>query len=422
MSYYRLINNKRVEEEQIKSAIQKSSLLFCQGGGHYLAIQDTSAMSYRHHKNRIKAGSLGWIANNEKDLGFFFHPTLVLEAKSESKIGFGHIELWSRAKDALPRYQRGYKQQPIEEKESWRWIESIRKTRQMVPPSAVLTFIQDREGDIFELFEQAQANHNSKIIVRSRDNRRLENEEQKLFEYLYNLPPSACFTLNVRGDIRLNRTTRQACMELRFAPVSLQAPSRLKKAASQKVWAVFAKEKEESVPLGEEPLNWYLLTTHEVKDGQMAEQIVFWYSQRWYIETLFRVLKSKGLGLEQSELEDGAALRRLTLLSLPAALNIMQLWLIQKEAPQHTALPANYDEQQLRCLQQLNEELQGNTEKLSNPNPPNTMTWVAWIIARLGGWNGYSSQRPPGVITMIRGYQRFENIYQGWSLYDVYKP
>ena len=420
MGYYRLINNNRVKEEQIIAGIQKSSLDFCQEGGHYLAIQDTSAMSYRHHKDRIKAGSLGWIANNEKDLGFFFHPTLVIEASMESKIGFGHIELWSRKKEALHRDKREYKKQPIEDKESWRWIESVRKTRQMVPPSAELTFIQDREGDIFELFQQAQGNN--KVIVRSRDNRRLENQELKLFEYLYNLPPAGCFTLKVRGDIRLNRTTRKAEIELRFAPVSLKAPSRLKKASSQKVWAVFAKEKEESVPLGEEPLCWYLLTTHEVKGVQQAEQIVFWYSQRWYIETLFRVLKSQGLGLEQSELEDGAALRRLTLLSLPAALNIMQLWLVQKEAPKHTSLPSNYDQQQLKCLEQLNKQLQGNTEKLSNPNPANTMAWIAWIIARLGGWSGYSSQRPPGVITLIRGYRRFENLYEGWRLYDVYKP
>jgi hypothetical protein len=65
---------------------------------------------------------------------------------------------------------------------------------------------------------------------------------------------------------------------------------------------------------------------------------------------------------------------------------------------------------------------EGKTEKLKNPYPKDNLSWPTWIIARLGGWKGYSSQRPPGVITLHDGWLRFHNIYEGWVIAkDVYK-
>ncbi len=44
------------------------------------------------------------------------------------------------------------------------------------------------------------------------------------------------------------------------------------------------------------------------------------------------------------------------------------------------------------------------------------MSWVAWVIARLGGWNGYASESPPAPIVMLRGLQKFELQFVGWSM------
>jgi len=44
------------------------------------------------------------------------------------------------------------------------------------------------------------------------------------------------------------------------------------------------------------------------------------------------------------------------------------------------------------------------------------LAWAAWLIARLGGWSGYQSQRPPGIVTFYRGLQTFESIFLGWKL------
>ena len=34
-----------------------------------------------------------------------------------------------------------------------------------------------------------------------------------------------------------------------------------------------------------------------------------------------------------------------------------------------------------------------------NPHPPERLAWAGWIIARLGGWDGYPKSKPPGPIT-----------------------
>ncbi|MFV8282890.1 hypothetical protein ACNKXS_15380, partial [Christiangramia marina] len=54
--------------------------------------------------------------------------------------------------------------------------------------------------------------------------------------------------------------------------------------ASVALSVVEIRERPETVPPGEEPVHWILLTTHNVQDVEQALQIVAWYKQRWQIE------------------------------------------------------------------------------------------------------------------------------------------
>jgi len=45
-----------------------------------------------------------------------------------------------------------------------------------------------------------------------------------------------------------------------------------------------------------------------------------------------------------------------------------------------------------------------------------TKELVLEIIARPGGWKALPSLKPPGLITMINGIKRFQDIKQGWGL------
>ena len=65
---------------------------------------------------------------------------------------------------------------------------------------------------------------------------------------------------------------------------------------------------------------------------------------------------------------------------------------------------------------------EGKTEKQKNPHSRDNLAWATWLIARLGGWKGFASQRPPGVIILRMGLQRFHAIFEGWRIAkDVYK-
>ena len=75
-----------------------------------------------------------------------------------------------------------------------------------------------------------------------------------------------------------------------------------------------------------------------------------------------------------------------------------------------------FTEDELILLFLICKRIEGKTEKQKNPYAKNSMAWAAWIIARLGGWNGYPSESPAGPITMLRGLQKFESQYEGWLL------
>ena len=69
-------------------------------------------------------------------------------------------------------------------------------------------------------------------------------------------------------------------------------------------------------------------------------------------------------------------------------------------------------------LHALNATLEGRTALLKNPHHPDSLAWFAWIVARLGGWSGYTSKgyKPPGPKTIARGLAKLEGRAAGWNL------
>ena len=80
-----------------------------------------------------------------------------------------------------------------------------------------------------------------------------------------------------------------------------------------------------------------------------------------------------------------------------------------------------FNEEEIKCLEQVNETLQGETEKAKNKNNPKRLSWATWIIARLGGWKNYNSKRPPGPIILKIGLDKFNGKLHGWKLARNFK-
>jgi Transposase DDE domain len=160
-----------------------------------------------------------------------------------------------------------------------------------------------------------------------------------------------------------------------------------------------------------------LLTTHEVTTLEQARQIVVWYRMRWIIEQVFRSMKSDCLRIEASQKEDARSFTKLAIVGLIAAIRSMQLVMARDGSTRQPVTDAA-DPADMPALRALNASLEGRTEKLSNPHDESLLAWYAWIVARLGGWSGYTSRgyRPPGPKTMHHGLLRLDPTLAGWRL------
>ena len=218
---------------------------------------------------------------------------------------------------------------------------------------------------------------------------------------------------------RPGRPARQACLLVRYGSVELKRPrNTLEKGLPATVRVSLVEVSEIDAPPGVEPVLWRLLTTHRVEDVTMAWRVVGWYRRRWVVEQFFRTLKQQGLQLEDSQLESAERLMKLTAIAARAACTIMQL-VQARDGRSEQAAEIAFSPAEIETLQALLPELEGATALQKNPHPPRSLAWAAWIVAKLGGWDGYPRSRPPGPITFRHGLEYLRSIAKGWSLRDV---
>lgn len=411
---YRFFSNADVTEAEIVTALSQQCAEQV-GGRHVLAIHDTTSLNFQAHAGRLSCQDplLGPL-ETASQVGFFLHPILVVDAASAFPIGYAAVHLWNRTWQQPTKTERNYPQQPFEDKESFRWVETVHESASALAAADRVTVIADRESDIFEVLTDVP-DARTDLVIRVAQNRCVDEVPGKLFETLAASPCQASYSLVIPATP--TRQARTAQMEVRWCPVTLHRPATTAKSrpATIRLWALETRETTASVPPGETPICWRLLTTHALDHVEMPFLVIRWYQLRWLIEELFRVLKRQGLNLEASQLEHGEGLRKNCLLALGAALPILQLTL-ERDGAHGVPATVVFTESELDYQAQLGPTLEGHTVKQQNPWTPRTLAWSAWIIGRLGGWKGYRSQSPPGYITMKRGLERFAAMFAGWQL------
>lgn len=374
-------------------------------GLHVLAIQDTSEVNFERHAKRVSG--LG-PAGNGRDRGLFVHPVIAVEAESGALLGLAGAELWTRPD--TPR-QEDYRTLRIEDKESYRWVCGGERAKQVLSAAAHLTVIADRESDIYEEWARLPDRRCDLLTRVSRDRSLVGGG--RLFTAADDWPERHRFKLALRAQP--GRAARTAQVALRYGAVTIAKPGRCTDPDAPDSIGLYLVEVREIGATGKDAIHWRLLTTHVVDDTQTALRIVGWYRQRWNIEQVFRTLKRQGLDIEASQVTTAKALITLTAMATVAAVQIMQLVLARDGALERPATDVIAPEM-IALAAALQHDLEGKTQAQKNPHPKGSLAWLAWIIARLGGWNGYKSERPPGPITMAYGWKQFHAIAQGWKL------
>ena len=294
LAAYRFFDNDKVTAAAVLAPHMACSLARASEYKVVLCIQDTTELDYTGKSNVAGLGPL----NYAKRHGLMLHPT-VMVTPERVPLGILDARFWTHQ----PKPDRTHhNQRPIEDKESFRWLEGHRlaSAAQARLPDTQLVSVSDREGDIYELFAARQTadQPQAELLVRACHNRKLVDGD-KLWQALERAP--------VLGEVDFNlpksatRKARHVRQSLRAARVTLKAPYRNDRALPDlEVSAILAQE--DNPPKGTEPVQWLLLTSLPVDSFEPAVEKLAWYLCRWEIEIFFRILKS-GCTVEQLQLE-----------------------------------------------------------------------------------------------------------------------
>jgi Transposase DDE domain len=369
-------------------------------GRHVLAIHDCSAIKFLTRAERRRG--LGMVGHGNIH-GLLVHAMLAVDADSGACLGLVGGDVWNRDGKVTPLRNR-----VLSERESRRWVETAERAKAVLSGARSVTVMGDAESDLFPMWATLPE-LNFHLLIRAQADRRLA-DGGTLFTAAdkFRVAGRQVIELPARSP---DRPARTAKVEIRFGEVAVRRPANEKdRTLAETVSLRLVEVRETRPPKGVEPIHWRLLTTHEVNTEADAWRIVSWYQARWIIEQLFRVMKSQGLGLEDSQMATAGRLLKLAAVATKAACVIMQL--VQERDGTH-GLPASvaFDEAEIDTVEAVSPSLEGKTERQKNPHPPRSLARASWVMARLGGWNCY--YKPAGPITMRRGKERFHAIHQG---------
>jgi hypothetical protein len=288
---------------------------------------------------------------------------------------------------------------PIEEKESFRWLESTEQAASVCAGAGRITVIADREGDIYEAF--ALRPEATDLLIRAAQDRSLD-DGGRLFAALDARPLAGQADLDLpAGPGRRARTAR---LGVRFATMKLARPNRRFDAGlPDAVEMQLIDVREIDPPAGVPALHWRLLTTRSVREAAEAWAMVDLYRRRWAIEQLFRTLKTQGFDIEGIRIQEPEPRDKLVTAALIAAVAVQQL-VHGREGGEGPLRPCTdvFEPEDIPLLEAYCAKLEGKTERQKNPHPRGSLAYAAWVCARLGGWTGYYGK--PGPVVMLHGW------------------
>jgi hypothetical protein len=410
VQFNRFLGNAKVTTARVIESWSEGTAAAAEGR-HVLAIQDTSEINFATTAKRRRG--LGEIGHGN-GRGVLLHPMLAVDAENGTCLGLVSGQVWTRK----GRRTVSHDLRDLSDKESQRWIATALAARPLLAKAAMVTALGDRESDIFALYASA-AEARFHVIARSMHDRKLAGGSG-LYAASANMAVVDQRAIVLPG--RTQRAERTARLELRFGAVNLARPqSKSLRNLPESLPLNLVDVREPDPHDGTEPLHWRLLTTHPVATAEEAWRIVEWYKRRWLIEQFFRVLKTQGFKLEDSQIATADRLLKLVAIAAKAAVITIQL-LQARDGRGHQPVRLTFDANGIAMLAALNRNLEAQSKRLRNPHPPDSLAWAAWIIGRLGGWDGYPSSKPPGPITMKNGLEYFHAVAEGWSLRDVCMP
>jgi len=419
-AYYYFIDSERdkLHPEAMLATHRERTIERIMAHKTVLVVQDTTDLNFakRHHTTGL--GLIGTNQTGAESLGLKLHSSLALTTDG---LPLGVLRSVCYAPEKKGQAGKRSIGRPIEEKKSFRWLEGHRDCVAIAKKTPQTRFlsVMDREGDIFELFLDAEPTRKRVgVLVRARHNRRLSGKERKLFEELKGSRNTAQIEVMIPrqrwkkakrdNSEQKGMPGRPGLLTVRFQKVTVQSTRsdlRLKEAII--LWGVYAVE--ENPPPGAKAIEWTLLTTEEVQTAEDAARIVDLYTRRWRIEEWHRVLKS-GCKVQEHQNETAERLKRVIAIDAVLAWRIQLMTLLGREVPE---LPCTvfFDEWEVKVLEAL-EHKKGKRGMKS----PFSLGQAIILVAKQGGYLARGSDPPPGAQCIWKGTLHLYNLAAGYQL------
>ncbi len=394
---YRFFSDDKVKPEDILNSHIKQTIERSKDHKVVLSINDTTSFNLSNHKS---TSGLGCLSSAQGELGYLLHDTVIFTTNGVP-LGVLEAQSWSRDVEEHGKSEQR-RNKPIEEKESFKWLKSLRATAkaQEEAPEVKYVSVGDREADIYELFELA-GELDCSFVVRSSQNRRTA-EDVKTWDLVEGEKASGKIKVSI---CRKGKKEREAELEIRFRKVTLRVPKDIINKKERKAVTLYAiSAKEASPPKGEEALHWRLFTNIDIEDFEQACEKVEWYSIRFSIETFHRILKS-GRKSEDRRLKTFERLERCLAIDMITAWRLMYLTMLGRKTPGIKS-DLYFNENELEVLKRIK---YGNSYK---PDQSLLLKEAIGMIAIPGGFV-LGRKRVPGVEVMWRGIRRLEDIVIG---------
>lgn len=431
---YRCINNDSVTIERFRKNLQNQlidNILRIKNIDEVLVAQDTMVTVRESVRSRLSKEGRTVMEVTNHQAGAFSHSALVMKTDG-MPLGFSYLEIWNRfprpdaaSENEDRRYASRYYMTdltdgksiykyhvPVEQRdsESARWLASARETRALIDKDIHIIMVQDREGDMYPLLTLGLDNFD--FIVRlSKDRRVLTSDGKRiaLRDAVCAVAPADNYQITVSKGPR--KKARKADVSISYGEVEILRPhspvypQKSVRLRFVRVWEMNNKSTEKDI-------EWILLTSMAVENLDDARKIVAYYKKRWFIEEFHRLLKKKGFGIEDIQVETDHAFAINLALAIKAAYDVSLLKGAFDTKDTVDAASLVFDGKQMEVVDKINKNNDLHHPIHPNPFPVHSLAWAAWTIACFGGWSGLLSQPRPGLITFKRGIDRVYAVFE----------
>lgn len=409
---YRFFSNDQVTPEQILVPHVAATHGRIREQATVLVLQDTTAFNFSAHPARDQQ-----CLCEPTQRGFYQHVNLAVTPE-RLPLGVLSAECFDRSPEALaqPRRRRRRRtHEPIESKESFRWLTGFRLCCDLAArcPTTQIVSIGDREADLYDIFLEAQqvrgAVPNVHYVLRAKEDRSTPQRDLTQSRRTYHKVRTQveASPLRSRHVVELpgtpQRSARQAILAVRALTVTVKPPNARNQLPAVTHNMILVREIDP--PPEAAAVEWLLATTLPIETIDDILRIVDHYAARWTIEVYFRTLKT-GCRVEQMQLETKS--RQLNCLAFYHVI----AWRILFLTYQHRTCPhvactsvfADHEWKPVWCV----------VTKQPPPEQPPSLQEFIPLLAQLGGYNRRPKERPPGPQPLWIGTRRMLDYSAAW--------